>query len=66
MSAPNPPALADRLEQIFMLDPAQAIARLETLVDETVTLVEQHMPQADTSRVRAQLHQRQQPWQQGE
>jgi hypothetical protein len=58
-----PPRLADRLEQLFVLDPPAAIAQLETLVGETVGLVEQHIPQVDTSRVRARLGRRQQPWQ---
>lgn len=57
-----PPNLAERLENIFRADGETAIAQLETLVGETVALVEQHLPQIDTSRVRRRLGQRQQPW----
>ena len=57
-----PPALAERIEQAFVADIDTPINTLEALVGETVALVEQHMPQIDTQRVRKRLGQRQQPW----
>jgi len=57
-----PPKMAERLESLFTLDSRAAIRELEALVGDTVSLVEQHMSQIDTTRVRNRLGQRQQPW----
>jgi len=57
-----PPDLADRIDGLFIADRATAIDQLEALVTETVVLVESHMPQVDTSKVRRRLGQRQQRW----
>jgi len=48
----KPNNLLARLEQIFLADPAAAVAQLRELIEETLALVETHMPNVDTSRVR--------------
>ena len=58
-----PDQLAERLDALFNVPFAQAIAELERLVSETVTIVETHLPEVDTSRVRRSLGARRQPWQ---
>lgn len=58
--APND--ISTRLESLFSLDRRAAIAELEALVAETVVLVEQRMPQIDTSRAKRLIGQRQQAW----
>jgi hypothetical protein len=50
-----PPRLADRLESLFELDRSAAAEELRRLVEETVSLIEEHMPEVDTSAVRASL-----------
>jgi len=57
-----PEHLADRLDALFMLDPADAGIELERLVTETVALVETHMPTVDTASVRRLIGERQRPW----
>ena len=57
-----PDNLAARTERLFKLGYELAIAELEQLVDETVTLVEAHMPGIDTSQVRRELGKRRAPW----
>jgi hypothetical protein len=58
-----PDNLADRLEGLFHHAAPVAVNELETLVQETVELVEIHMPQVDTSSARQKLGWQQQPWQ---
>lgn len=48
-----PPNLAARLADVFRRPPAEAVAVLDALIDETLCLVEQHMPQVDAQAVRA-------------
>ena len=57
-----PENLADRLEGLFYQAPPIAVNQLEALVQETVQLVEIHMPQMDTSLIKQRLGWRQQPW----
>jgi len=57
-----PGNLADRMEGLFSAGYAVAVAELERLVGETVALVEAHMPEIDTSRVRRDLGTRRAPW----
>lgn len=57
-----PDNLPARLDGLFALDPTSAAAELERLVAETVTLVEAHLPDVDTSEVRRTLGARQRPW----
>ncbi len=58
-----PPALANRLEAIFHSDTMTAAAQLEQLISETVALVEQHMPEVDTTTIKKRIGWRQQSWQ---
>jgi hypothetical protein len=57
-----PENLAARLEGLFHQEASVAVNELETLVRETVKLVEVHMPQVDTSAAKRKLGWRQQPW----
>lgn len=58
-----PENLAERLEGLFDRPAPIAVNELESLVRETVELVEIHMPQIDTSSAKQKLGWRQQPWQ---
>jgi hypothetical protein len=58
----KPANFAARLESCFTQEPRPAITELTHLIADTVTLVEQHMPAIDTSRIRARLAQHQAPW----
>lgn len=57
-----PARLADRLDEVFALEPVAAALAMERLVDETIQLVEAHMPEMDTAPARRCLGKRQQPW----
>jgi hypothetical protein len=57
-----PDNLADRLDRLFMVEPTSAIAHIKELVQETIALVNQHMPDVDTSVLRYQPGERQRPW----
>ncbi|NJN18705.1 MAG: hypothetical protein HC822_21840 [Oscillochloris sp.] len=57
-----PPNLPSRIEALFTLPPVRAAAALEQLIDETLHLVEQHMPQIDISAARRRIGWRAQPW----
>ncbi|MGG6240869.1 hypothetical protein ACQ4N7_19785 [Nodosilinea sp. AN01ver1] len=57
-----PPNLAVRLEGLFYQEPSVAALQLEALVQDTVVLVERHMPQIDTSAAKRQVGWRQRPW----
>ncbi|MGL4620713.1 MAG: hypothetical protein ACRCZS_16900 [Chroococcidiopsis sp.] len=61
-----PENLAARLENLFHQEPSVAVNQLEASVQETVELVEIHMPQVDTSSAKRRLGWRQQPWKLGE
>ncbi len=54
--------LAQRIERLFYARPERALPELEQLVDETLTLVEQHMPQIDTQPGRRRIGWRRPPW----
>jgi hypothetical protein len=56
-----PPGLADRLELLFS-EPDRAAAELETLVAETVALVEAELPGVDTTAARRWLGERPARW----
>lgn len=58
-----PENLAARLEKLFQTDMQSALAELESLVAETVKLVETHLPHIDTTSAKRRLGWRQQPWQ---
>jgi hypothetical protein len=57
-----PERLADRLEEAFALEPVAAGLAMERLVEETVALVDAHMPAVDTAAARRQLGARQHAW----
>ncbi len=57
-----PENLALRLESLFHLKATAAVCELEGLVQETIALVETHMPQVDTAFAKRKLSWRQQPW----
>lgn len=57
-----PANLGERLESLFASSP-QARDELESLVAETVALVEKHMPSIDTARAKRRIGWRHQPWQ---
>lgn len=57
-----PPELGPRVESLFRDDPGRAGSTLESLVRETLALVDEHMPSIDTAAARARLGWRQQPW----
>lgn len=48
-----PAALAFRLKQLFRTDPKLAVHALQQMIDETLALVEQHLPELDLSAVRS-------------
>ena len=60
-----PERLADRLDNVFRLDPVDAGIAIERLVEETVTLVDRHMPAIDTAPARRHLGMRHHPWRPG-
>lgn len=57
-----PDNLAPRLESLFNGDHRAALGELERLVGETLTLVETHLPDVDTAKVRATLGKRVTSW----
>jgi hypothetical protein len=57
-----PADLGRRIEALFHTTPELAASALERLVDETLALVETHMPQIDTSPGRRRIGWRNQPW----
>ena len=57
-----PANFADRLETLFHADQTSAALQLKELVQETVDLVEKHMPQIDTAKVHMMLGWQVQTW----
>ena len=55
--------LTSRLESLFYTETDAAANQLEELVQETLDLIDIHMPQVDTLSVRRRVGWRQQPWQ---
>ncbi len=58
----KPEAFAARLEALFTADLHDALIEVEALVGETITLVETHMPDVDTSTAKKRLGWRQESW----
>lgn len=52
----KPANLAERLKQVFLLPPAEGIAELQKLLEETIALVETNMPEIDVSRSYEAIH----------
>lgn len=46
-----PPNLAARLKAAFRLEPLEGVRELHSLIEDTIRLVEQHMPEVDTSAI---------------
>ena len=57
-----PDNLYQRLEQAYRQKPLTVVTELQALVRETVDLVEQHMPEVDTSKVRLALDRQEHTW----
>ena len=57
-----PQNLDPRLEDIYHREPLSAATQLKELIAETVELVELHMPEIDTSKVKQQLNRQQRSW----
>jgi predicted nucleotidyltransferase len=53
LMAIKPAELSARLKRVFRVEPAAGVAMLEELVDETLALVEAHVPAFDTTPFRA-------------
>lgn len=58
-----PPNLVDRIDSVFAGDPMRGAEQIEALVRDTLPLIEQHLPQVDTTRVRQRIGWRQEAWQ---
>lgn len=58
----KPDNFAERLDWLFTAVLSDALPQLEALVSETIALVETHMPEADTSKAKARIGWRQEPW----
>lgn len=52
-----PDDLANRFERMLTGDPDAAVQDARRLIDETLTLVERHLPEIDTTRVRSRIAQ---------
>lgn len=57
-----PPDLPDRLTAVFRSEPREGVRELIRLIDETIALVERHMPEVDTGPVRARVAERRPAW----
>lgn len=57
-----PKNLYVRLESLYHTKPLAAASQLKELIAETVELVELHLPEIDTSKVRQQLNRQQRIW----
>lgn len=58
----KPAEFADRIDALFAADIATAAEQLEQLVSETIALVEQQMPQVDTTGAKRRIGWRQPAW----
>lgn len=58
----RPPDLYARFRHVLTSPPDSAIRELSRLIDDTIGLVEQHMPQIDTTEVRARVRTRPGVW----
>lgn len=58
----KPDNFAERLDNLFRLGLPETLSEVETLVGETIALVETHMPTVDTSKAKARLGWRQHSW----
>jgi hypothetical protein len=61
-----PDDLPHRLALVFQAEPQRGVGELRSLVDDTIVLVEQHMPDIDTAPIRDRVNQRRPMWQRPE
>src|SRR5262249_55818605 len=47
-----PPNLSMRLKKVLRTEPAEAVAQLDTLIEETFALVERHLPQVEITEIK--------------
>ncbi len=59
-----PPELADRLQRVYQVAPADGVQQLVALVEETYDLVERHVPQIDVAWLRQVFAYRRPTWEQ--
>ncbi len=59
----QPADFAARLDRLFSAQPTEAARELKYLVDETLDLIAQHMPQVDVTDVKQRFNRRRLPWQ---
>lgn len=57
-----PRDLPNRLRLVFQAEPQRGVQELRHLVDDTITLVEQHMPDIDTAGIRDRVDQQRAMW----
>ena len=57
-----PEQLSARLKSVLLSEPTPALHAFGELVDETLDLVDVHMPQVDTKPVREELSYQQEAW----
>jgi hypothetical protein len=57
-----PPDLASRLSQVFHAEPVEGVRRLRAIMEETLSLVEAHLPEVDTAEARRQMRSWRDPW----
>jgi hypothetical protein len=60
----KPDALVQRLTRVYQVEPAVGAQALTALVEETYSLVEQHLPQVDVAWLRTVFHYRRPVWDQ--
>ncbi len=58
----KPERLADRIDALFGGDAEAATAGLESLVGETLDLIDEHLPEVDTAKLRATIGRRHPAW----
>jgi uncharacterized protein DUF4037 len=62
LMAVKPADLSGRLKRSFRIEPAAGVAELEALIEETLGLVETHLPAFDTAPYRTELAKRRTPY----
>jgi hypothetical protein len=58
----KPANLSTRLKQAFQLEPTSGVRSLKEIIAEILTLVEQHLPEFETTPYRANFKKRRQVW----
>lgn len=58
----KPPNLGQRLDAIWQMEPATAVSSLHAILEETINLAEQHLPDLDMARARQAIRRQRRPW----